>query len=252
MSTGLYSALSILALLYSRDAGSTSSSHGNTVGVSLFDTMTDLMGYPLTFTQHSGVDQQPLGMSSPAVAPYGAYRTSDGQTVVLGTTNDAEWQRLSRQILDVAARQPFRDSPVTPVAARTATCWTTPSAPGARRTTWNMCRRLPMPRASAMRATTCRARFWCTHRFAAGIAGGRSTQAGPISALLFPPVILRLSARHGRGARTRAAHRRGARRTRHRRRRNRRAASPRRHRTGLPLMSEESVLLLATATVCGR
>ena len=99
ISTGLYSALSILALLYSRDAQSNPVAHGNAVAVSLFDTMTDLMGYPLTYTQHSGVDQQPLGMSSPAVAPYGAYRTADDQTVVLGTTNDAEWQRLSREIL---------------------------------------------------------------------------------------------------------------------------------------------------------
>lgn len=99
ISTGLYSALSILAVLYSRDCASTANRHGNTVTVSLFDTMTDLMGYPLTYTQHSGVDQQPLGMSSPAVAPYGAYRTADGQTVVLGTTNDQEWQRLSREIL---------------------------------------------------------------------------------------------------------------------------------------------------------
>jgi crotonobetainyl-CoA:carnitine CoA-transferase CaiB-like acyl-CoA transferase len=96
ISTGLYSALSIMALLYSRDHGHGA---GNSVTVSLFDTMTDLMGYPLTYTLHSGVDQQPLGMSSPAVAPYGAYRTADGQTVVLGTTNDQEWQRLSRVIL---------------------------------------------------------------------------------------------------------------------------------------------------------
>lgn len=99
ISTGLYSALSILALLYSRACRPGKGRHGNTVAVSLFDTMTDLMGYPLTYTQHSGVDQQPLGMSSPAVAPYGAYRTADGQTVVLGTTNDHEWQRLSRDIL---------------------------------------------------------------------------------------------------------------------------------------------------------
>ena len=109
ISTGLYSALSILALLYSRDAGSDAGSrHGNSVAVSLFDTMTDLMGYPLTYTQHSGVDQIPLGMSSPAVAPYGAYRTADGQTVVLGTTNDAEWQRLSRQIIQ---RDDLADDP---------------------------------------------------------------------------------------------------------------------------------------------
>jgi itaconate CoA-transferase len=105
ISTGLYSALSILALLYSRDHGHPA---GNSVTVSLFDTMTDLMGYPLTFTQHSGVDQQPLGMSSPAVAPYGAYRTADRQTVVLGTTNDKEWQRLSREILQ---RDDLADDP---------------------------------------------------------------------------------------------------------------------------------------------
>jgi itaconate CoA-transferase len=108
ISTGLYSALSILALLYSRDARSDSSSHGNTVALSLFDTMTDLMGYPLTYTQHSGIDQIPLGMSSPAVAPYGAYRTADGQTVVLGTTNDAEWQRLSRKVIE---RDDLADDP---------------------------------------------------------------------------------------------------------------------------------------------
>ena len=39
-------------------------------------------------------------MASPAVAPYGAFATRDGQTVVLGTTNDREWQRLAREIID--------------------------------------------------------------------------------------------------------------------------------------------------------
>ncbi len=97
ISTGLYSALSIMALLFSRDERAR---RGGAVNVSLFDTMMDLMGYPLTYTQHSGIDQQPLGMSSPAVAPYGAYRTADGQTVVLGTTNDREWQRLAREIIE--------------------------------------------------------------------------------------------------------------------------------------------------------
>ena len=97
ISTGLYSALSIMALLFSRDGRARS---GGAVNISLFDTMMDLMGYPLTYTQHSGIDQQPLGMSSPAVAPYGAYRTADDQTVVLGTTNDREWQRLAREIIE--------------------------------------------------------------------------------------------------------------------------------------------------------
>jgi crotonobetainyl-CoA:carnitine CoA-transferase CaiB-like acyl-CoA transferase len=99
ISTGLYAALSIMALLIGR-AQRPSGASAPAVAVSLFDTMTDIMGYPLTYTQHSGIDQQPLGMSSPAVAPYGAFATRDGQTVVLGTTNDREWQRLAREIID--------------------------------------------------------------------------------------------------------------------------------------------------------
>jgi itaconate CoA-transferase len=97
VSSGLYAALSILALLCAKGRGHTGPAQS--VAVSLFDTMTEIMGYQLTYTQHSGINQQPLGMSSPAVAPYGAYETADGQTVVLGTTNDNEWQRLARDIL---------------------------------------------------------------------------------------------------------------------------------------------------------
>lgn len=102
ISTGLYAALSIMALLIGRERrrDSTPPAAMPAVALSLFDTMTDIMGYQLTYTQHSGIDQQPLGMSSPAVAPYGAFATRDGQTVVLGTTNDREWQRLAREIID--------------------------------------------------------------------------------------------------------------------------------------------------------
>ena len=98
VSSGLYAALSIVALLCGRERGVGPAA--SSVAVSLFDTMTELMGYPLTYTRHSGIEQQPLGMSSPAVAPYGAHRTADGHTVVLGTTNDREWQRLARELID--------------------------------------------------------------------------------------------------------------------------------------------------------
>lgn len=95
VTSGLYAALSIMAVLIGRDRSAPAPS----VSVSLFDTMAEMMGYHLTYARHSGIDQQPLGMSSPAVAPYGAYPTGDGQTVVLGTTNDREWQRLARELL---------------------------------------------------------------------------------------------------------------------------------------------------------
>ncbi|MCB0950936.1 MAG: CoA transferase [Mycobacterium sp.] len=96
--TGLYAAISILALLVGRSARPPGPAPS--VELSLFDVMTDAMGYALTYTQHTGIDQQPLGVGSPAVAPYGAFATRDGQTVVLGTTNDREWQRLAREIID--------------------------------------------------------------------------------------------------------------------------------------------------------
>jgi len=96
--TGLYAAISVLALLVGRRRPG-SARLGGAAAVSLFDTMTELMGYALTYTRYTGVDQEPVGMGSPAVAPYGAYRTADGHTVVLGTTNDREWQRLARGVL---------------------------------------------------------------------------------------------------------------------------------------------------------
>ncbi|WP_327116757.1 CoA transferase [Nocardia sp. NBC_01730] len=111
VTSGLYAALSILATLCGQQRRG---GRGAAISVSLFDTMAEVMGYHLTYTRHSGVDQQPLGMSSPAVAPYGAYPTADGQTVVLGTTNDSEWQRLARELLrrpDLAEDARFRTNP---------------------------------------------------------------------------------------------------------------------------------------------
>ncbi|KLO31788.1 CoA-transferase [Mycolicibacter heraklionensis] len=109
VTTGLYAALSIMALLVGRKgAVAQPDSPAPSVSVSLFDTMAEMMGYHLTYARHSGIDQQPLGMSSPAVAPYGAYPTADGHTVVLGTTNDREWQRLARELL---GRNDLADDP---------------------------------------------------------------------------------------------------------------------------------------------
>jgi itaconate CoA-transferase len=101
-STSLYTAIAVLSALAER----ATTGKGRQIEVSMFDVVAELMGYPLTWTRYTGTDQQPVGMGSPAVAPYGAYPTADGRTVVLGTTNDGEWQRLTRRMLgreDLAA-----------------------------------------------------------------------------------------------------------------------------------------------------
>ena len=92
--TGLYGAITVLSALVARGR----TGRGHNAELSMFDTMVEMMGYTLNHTRATGVDQIPIGMGSPAVAPYGAYPTADGQTVVLGTTNDAEWQRLAALI----------------------------------------------------------------------------------------------------------------------------------------------------------
>ena len=94
--TGLYALSSILAALIQRDR----SGAGQAIAVSLFDSIAEMIGMSLHYTLHTGIDREPNGVSSPAVAPYGAYRTSDGATVVLGTTNDAEWQRFATRLLE--------------------------------------------------------------------------------------------------------------------------------------------------------
>jgi itaconate CoA-transferase len=102
LGTGSNAALGILAALFARAA----TGRGCALKVSMFDTVADLMGFALLYSRYTGHDRTPNGMGSPMVAPYGAYRTRDGQTVVLGTTNDREWRRLATDLLarpDLAA-----------------------------------------------------------------------------------------------------------------------------------------------------
>lgn len=93
---GMHAAIAVLAALQGRAAGGA----GAAIDVGMFDVVADLMGWAINYTAYTGVERPPNGMSSPMVAPYGAYPTRDGRTVVLGTTNDAEWRRLALEILE--------------------------------------------------------------------------------------------------------------------------------------------------------
>jgi len=91
----LYALSSVLAALFARMR----TGEGAAIEIGLFDVVAEWMGYALNLARYGGFDLKPNGVSSPAVAPYGAYLTADGQTLVLGTTNDREWQRLARDVL---------------------------------------------------------------------------------------------------------------------------------------------------------
>ena len=92
---GLYALSSVLAALFVRER----TGRGTAISVGLFDSMAEWMGYALNQARYAGLDLEPIGVGSPAVAPYGAYLTADGQTLVLGTTNDREWRRLASDVL---------------------------------------------------------------------------------------------------------------------------------------------------------
>ena len=92
---GLQAVVAILSALVQR----ASTGRGAAIEISMFDTVVDFVGFALLHAFYTGTERPPIGLSSPAVSPYGGYRTRDGHTVMLGTTNDNEWQRLARQVI---------------------------------------------------------------------------------------------------------------------------------------------------------
>jgi crotonobetainyl-CoA:carnitine CoA-transferase CaiB-like acyl-CoA transferase len=93
--TGMTAANAILAALLARGR----TGEGTAITIGMFDVVTDWVSWALHQAAATGQDPIPVGMASPMVAPYGAFRTADDQTIVLGTTSDAEWRRLCVELL---------------------------------------------------------------------------------------------------------------------------------------------------------
>ena len=95
LTAGLYTYGSVLAALYERER----TGRGRAIAVSLMDSITELMGYSLYFTQFSGRRHVPNGISHPTLSPYEAFDTADGRTIVVAVQNDREWARLATRVL---------------------------------------------------------------------------------------------------------------------------------------------------------
>jgi itaconate CoA-transferase len=98
LTAGLYTYSSVLAALYERER----TGRGRAIAVSLLDSIAELMGYSLYFTQFSGRRHVPNGISHPTLSPYESFETADGRTVVLAVQNDREWARLATKVLNRA------------------------------------------------------------------------------------------------------------------------------------------------------
>ncbi|MFC5061427.1 CaiB/BaiF CoA transferase family protein [Actinomycetospora atypica] len=92
---GMYAFSGILAALYDRER----TGEGTTFEVSLFDALSEWMGFPLHYAAGSGNAPVRAGTSHAAIAPYGAFATGDGQEVVLSIQNQREWQRFCETVL---------------------------------------------------------------------------------------------------------------------------------------------------------
>ena len=66
---------------------------GAIVDVSMFDSMFEWMGHPMYMTMATGEELPRMGLSHPAIAPYDAYPTKDGQ-VLIGVQNNRGWAQL--------------------------------------------------------------------------------------------------------------------------------------------------------------
>jgi itaconate CoA-transferase len=95
LAAGLYAYDSILAALYEQKK----TGRGRAISLSLFDAISELMGYTPYFTSHSGRRHEPIGISHPTLSPYEAFDTADGRKLVIGVQNDREWRRLATEVL---------------------------------------------------------------------------------------------------------------------------------------------------------
>ncbi len=76
---------------------------GRIIEVSLFHAISDWMNVPYLQTRYGKAPPQRVGVRHPTIAPYGAFRCSDGKDVLLSIQNEREWVKLCADVLGDAA-----------------------------------------------------------------------------------------------------------------------------------------------------
>ncbi|CUU53717.1 Crotonobetainyl-CoA:carnitine CoA-transferase CaiB [Parafrankia irregularis] len=104
VAAGSYVIQAVLAALLRRAR----SGAGAALDVAMLDALTEWMGYPVQTVEHTGQEMARSGISHQSIAPYDAYRTADGDDVLIGVQNDGEWRRLAEGPL---ARPELVDDP---------------------------------------------------------------------------------------------------------------------------------------------
>lgn len=90
---GMYAYSGILTALLERHR----TGQGTALDVSLFESLGEWMGYAMYYTM-GGTPPARTGASHATIAPYGPYKTRDGQ-VIFGLHNNREWAAFSTNVL---------------------------------------------------------------------------------------------------------------------------------------------------------
>jgi crotonobetainyl-CoA:carnitine CoA-transferase CaiB-like acyl-CoA transferase len=98
IAAGMYAYSGILTALLARER----TGRGATLTVSLFDALTEWMGFPIYYTRYGGQPPTPAGASHAAIAPYGPFAAGMGPEdpdVVMAIQNDREWVAFCERVL---------------------------------------------------------------------------------------------------------------------------------------------------------
>ena len=95
IAAGMYAYAGILSALFAR----TKTGTGTAVSVSLFEALAEWMGAPMYYTAYGGTAPRRSGAHHASIAPYGPFRTRDGEAIVIAVQNAREWSRFCRIVL---------------------------------------------------------------------------------------------------------------------------------------------------------
>ena len=98
ISTGMYANSGILAALVRRGR----TGKGANVKIAMLDALTEWMIYPVYRHAYDNSEVPRAPSSHPALAPYGAHKTKDGQ-VIFGLQNEREWAVFCNKVLNMPA-----------------------------------------------------------------------------------------------------------------------------------------------------
>jgi itaconate CoA-transferase len=95
ISAGMYAYSNILAALIQR--GKTGA--GSRVEVSMLETMSEWMSFPLYYAFDGAPPPQRSGAAHASIYPYGPFKAGDGKVVMLGLQNEREWATFCAKVL---------------------------------------------------------------------------------------------------------------------------------------------------------